>query len=71
VVRQAIQQLIEMRRVLEELDTRDGPLRVVALRLPRDLLDAIDRRATALKATRAAVIRYAICQLLQKIATQT
>ena len=68
VVRNAIQQLIEMRRALEELDrARVGPLRVVALRLPRDLLDAVDRRAATLKATRAAIVRYAVYQLLQKI----
>jgi len=68
VVRNAIQQLIEMRRTLEELDkARDGQLRIVALRLPRDLLDAIDRRAASLKATRSAVIRYAIYKLLQKV----
>jgi len=72
VVRQAIQHLIEMRRALEELDkARDGPLRIVALRLPRDLLDAIDRRAASLKATRAVVIRYAIYRLIEKTKTET
>jgi metal-responsive CopG/Arc/MetJ family transcriptional regulator len=68
VVRQAIQKLIEMRHALEELDrARDGQLRVVALRLPRDLLTALNERAAALKATRAAVIRYAIYKLIEKI----
>jgi metal-responsive CopG/Arc/MetJ family transcriptional regulator len=68
VVRQAIQKLIDMRRVLEELDrARDGQLRVVALRLPRDLLHALNERAATLKATRSAVIRYAIYRLIEKI----
>jgi len=68
VVRNAVQQLIEMRRTLEELDkAREGQLRIVAFRLPRYLLDAIDRRAATLKATRAAVVRYAIYKLLQKV----
>ena len=72
VVRQAIQELIEMRHTLEELNkARGGPLRIVALRLPRDLLDAIDRRAASLKATRAAVIRYAIYRLIEKTKTET
>jgi metal-responsive CopG/Arc/MetJ family transcriptional regulator len=69
VIRSAVQQLIEMRRALEELDkARDGPLKIVALKMPRDLLDAVDERAAALKATRSAVVRYAIRQLLQKSA---
>jgi metal-responsive CopG/Arc/MetJ family transcriptional regulator len=68
VVRNAIQQLIEMRRALEELDeAREGQLRIVALRLPRDLLHALNERAAALKATRAAIVRYAIYKLLQKV----
>ena len=68
VVRQAIQHLIEMRRTLEELDkARDGPLRIVALRLPRGLLHALNERAATLKATRSAMIRYAIYQLLRRI----
>jgi metal-responsive CopG/Arc/MetJ family transcriptional regulator len=72
VVRNAIQELIEMRRALEELDkARDGQLRIVALRLPSDLLHALNERAAALKATRAAVVRYAIRQLLQRITAQT
>jgi len=71
VVRNAIQQLIEMRRALEELDkARVGPLKIVALRLPRDLLRDLDERAAALKATRAALVRYAIYQLLQKTAAR-
>ena len=72
VIRRAIQELIDMRCALEELDrARGGPLRVVALRLPRDLLDALGRRAAMLKATRAAVVRYAIHQLLQKVKQET
>jgi metal-responsive CopG/Arc/MetJ family transcriptional regulator len=68
VLRQAIQKLIEMRHALEELDrARDGQLRVVALRLPRDLLHALNERAATLKTTRSAVIRYAIYKLIEKI----
>jgi len=68
VIRHAIQQLVEMRHMLEELDrARDGPLKIVALRLPRDLLHALNERAAALKATRSAVVRYAIHMLLQRI----
>jgi len=68
VIRQAIQRLIEMRRVLEELDrARGGSLKMVALRLPRDLLDALNQHAASLKAARSAVVRYAIYTFLQKI----
>jgi len=68
VIRRAIQELLEARRTLEELDrARDGDLDVVALRLPRDLLDALNQHAAALKAARSAVVRYAIYTFLQKI----
>jgi metal-responsive CopG/Arc/MetJ family transcriptional regulator len=68
VVRQAIQQLIELRKALEELDkARDGPLERVSLHLPRDLLTALDEYAASLKATRAALVRYAVYRLIEKI----
>jgi metal-responsive CopG/Arc/MetJ family transcriptional regulator len=68
VIRRAIQQLIEMRHMLEELDkAKNGDLEIVALRLPRDLLTALNEHAATLKATRSAVIRYAIHMLLQRI----
>jgi len=68
VIRQAIQQLIDMRNALEEIDkARNGPLQVVALRLPKDLLDALNQRAASLKATRAALIRYAIHEFINKM----
>ena len=68
VIRRAIQQLIEMRHMLEELDkAKNGDLEIVALRLPRDLLDALNQHAASLKAARSAVVRYAIHQFLQKI----
>jgi len=68
VIRRAIQDLLEARRVLEELDkARDGSLKIVALRLPRDLLTALNQHAAALKATRSAIIRYAIYRLIEKI----
>jgi len=71
VIRQAIQQLIEMRRVLEELDrARDGPMGIVALRLSRDLLRDLDERAAELKTTRSALIRYAIHRLIEKTKTE-
>jgi predicted DNA-binding protein len=64
-----MQKLIEMRRTLEELDrARDGPLKMtVALRLPRGLLTALDEYAASLKATRAALVRYAVYRLIEKI----
>jgi len=68
VVRRAVQELLEAKRALEELDSaKDGPLKTVALRLPRDLLTALDQHAAALKTTRSAVIRYAIYKLIEKI----
>jgi len=67
VIRRAVQQLIEMRHMLEELDrAKNGDLEIVALRLPADLLHALNEHAATLKATRSAVIRYAIHMLLQK-----
>jgi metal-responsive CopG/Arc/MetJ family transcriptional regulator len=69
VIRQAIQNLIDMKHMLEELDkARDGQLERITLRLPVDLLDALNRRAAALKAPRSALVRYAVYRLLQKIA---
>jgi metal-responsive CopG/Arc/MetJ family transcriptional regulator len=68
VVRQAIQQLIELRKALEELDkARDGPLERVSLHLPRGLLTALDEYAASLKASRAALVRYAVYKLLQNV----
>jgi metal-responsive CopG/Arc/MetJ family transcriptional regulator len=68
VIRRAIQDLLEARRTLEELDrAKNGDLEIVALRLPRDLLDALNEHAATLKATRSAIIRYAIHMLLQRI----
>jgi len=68
VIRRAIQELLEAKRALEELDkARDGSLKTVALRLPRDLLDALNQHAASLKAARSAVVRYAIYTFLQKI----
>jgi metal-responsive CopG/Arc/MetJ family transcriptional regulator len=65
VVREAIRQLIAMRRVLEEISrAKDGALARVAFRLPADMLDAVDAYAARLKTTRSAVVRYAVMQML-------
>jgi metal-responsive CopG/Arc/MetJ family transcriptional regulator len=67
VVRRAVQELIDMRRALEEIDkARIGELERVALRLPTDLLSAVNRYAAALKTTRSAVVRYAVMQMLTR-----
>jgi metal-responsive CopG/Arc/MetJ family transcriptional regulator len=68
VIRRAIQDLLEARRTLEELDkAKNGDLEIVALRLPRDLLTALNEHAATFKATRSAIIRYAIYRLIEKI----
>ena len=68
VIRRAIQELLSMREMLEKLDkARDGDLEVVALRLPLSLLNTLNEYSAVLKATRSAVIRYAIHMLLQRI----
>ena len=68
VIRRAIQQLVEMRHMLEELDkAKNGDLEIVALRLPLSLLNTLNEYSAVLKATRSAVIRYAIHMLLQRI----
>lgn len=68
VIRRAIQELLNMREMLEKLDkARDGDLEVVALRLPLSLLNTLNEYSAVLKATRSAVIRYAIHMLLQRI----
>jgi metal-responsive CopG/Arc/MetJ family transcriptional regulator len=72
VVRRAVQQLLDMRHVLEELSrARDSPLKIVALRLPLSLLNALNERAASLKAPRSAIIRYAVHKLIEKIKTET
>jgi metal-responsive CopG/Arc/MetJ family transcriptional regulator len=72
VVRQAVQQLLDMRKALEELDkARNGQLERVALRLPLSLFNALNERAASLKATRSAIIRYAIYKLIEKMKTET
>jgi len=72
VIRRAIQELLDMRRVLEELSSaRSRPLKIVALRLPTDLLNALNEYSAALKAPRSALIRYAIHKLIEKIKTET
>jgi metal-responsive CopG/Arc/MetJ family transcriptional regulator len=71
VIIQAIQDLIDMKHMLEELDkARDGQLERITLRLPVSLLDALNRRAAMLKAPRSAVIRYAVYKLIEKIKTE-
>jgi metal-responsive CopG/Arc/MetJ family transcriptional regulator len=67
VVRRAIDELLSMRRALEELAARDGPLERVSLRLPRGLLRAVDARAAALKTTRSALVRYAVAEMLERM----
>ena len=68
VIRRAIQELLNMREMLEKLDkARDGDLEVVALRLPLSLLNTLNEYSAVLKATRSAVIRYAIYRLIEKI----
>jgi metal-responsive CopG/Arc/MetJ family transcriptional regulator len=72
VIRRAIQELLDMRRVLEELSSaRSRPLKIVSLRLPTDLLNALNEYSAALKAPRSALIRYAIHKLIEKIKTET
>jgi metal-responsive CopG/Arc/MetJ family transcriptional regulator len=72
VIRQAIQQLIDMRNALEEIDkARNGPLHVVAFRLPKAMLDALNQRVASLKATRAALIRYAIHEFINRMKEST
>lgn len=71
VVRLAIQQLLAMRNVLEEINrAKNGKLEVVAMRLPASLLNAVNEYAAVLKTTRSAVIRYAIYKFLQKVEIQ-
>jgi metal-responsive CopG/Arc/MetJ family transcriptional regulator len=68
VIRRAIQELLNMREMLEKLDkARDGDLEVVALRLPLSLLNTLNEYSAVLKATRSAIIRYAIYKLIEKI----
>jgi metal-responsive CopG/Arc/MetJ family transcriptional regulator len=68
VVRRAVQELIDMRRALEEIDkARIGELERVALRLPTDLLSAVNQYAARLKAPRSAVVRYAVMQMLERL----
>jgi metal-responsive CopG/Arc/MetJ family transcriptional regulator len=72
VIRRAVQELLDMRRVLEELSSaRSRPLKIVTLRLPTDLLNALNEYSAALKAPRSALIRYAIHKLIEKIKTET
>jgi len=71
VIRQAIQRLLDVRDVLEEVNkAKDSPLEVVAFRIPVDMLDAVSQYAAELKTTRSALIRYAIYNFLQKIKTE-
>jgi len=72
VIRRAVQELLDMRRVLEELSSaRSRPLKVVSLRLPTDLLNALNEYSATLKAPRSALIRYAVHKLIEKIKTET
>ncbi len=72
VIRSAVQQLIDLKHVLEEINkARFGRLERVALRLPSDLLDALSRYCATLKVPRSALVRYAIMRMLRRIhATQ-
>jgi metal-responsive CopG/Arc/MetJ family transcriptional regulator len=68
VVRRAIQELLAMREVLEEINkAKDGPLELVSLRLPTSLLNAVNQYVANLRATRSALIRYAVAQMLKRI----
>jgi metal-responsive CopG/Arc/MetJ family transcriptional regulator len=72
VIRIAIQDLIDMRRALEEINkAKNGPLGRVALRLPTDLLNELNKYAATLKAPRSALVRYAIHKLIEKIKDRT
>jgi metal-responsive CopG/Arc/MetJ family transcriptional regulator len=72
VIRHAIQELLNMREMLEKLDKARGEdLELVALRLPLSLLNTLNEYSAALKATRSAVIRYAIYKLIEKIKEPT
>jgi len=72
VIRRAIQDMLEARDTLEELDrAKNGDLEIVALRLPLSLLNTLNEYSAALKATRSAIIRYAIYQFIQKISEET
>jgi len=71
VVRHAVQQLLDMRKALEEFDkARSGELMRMALRIPTSLLNALNEYAATFKATRSAVIRYAISRLIEKTKTE-
>jgi metal-responsive CopG/Arc/MetJ family transcriptional regulator len=68
VIRQAIQQLIVMRDVLEELNkAKDGPLAAVTVRIPVSMLNELNEYAAELKAPRSALVRYAVAQMLRRI----
>ncbi len=72
VIRSAVQQLIDLKHVLEEINkARIGGLEPVTLRLPSDLLDVLNRYCATLKVPRSALVRYAVMRMLRRIhATQ-